>query len=284
MSGAFDRVKSSKLLKKLQKKGVTGDILNVVQSWLGEREARVVVNGTFSKTAALNNMVFQGTVWGPPLWNCFFEDARVPVINSGFTETVFADDLNCFRSFGKDVPNPEIMKSLQTCQSNLHSWGRANQVQFDPKKESFHILHREHPCGLDFNTLGVVFDTKLIMDTECDTVASAANWKLRTVMKTRRFHTEIEMFQLFKSHVLPSLEYRTPAIYHASATVLDKVDSVQRVFLRDMSISAEDALMNKSFNLAPLGMRRDIAMLGAIHRAVLKKGPKQLRKCFFFIF
>jgi hypothetical protein len=113
----------------------------------------------------------------------------------------------------------------------LHSWGRANQAQFDPGKESFHILHREHPCGLYFNNLGVVFDNKLIMVTECKNVASVAKWKLRTVMKMSRFHTEIEMFQLFKSHVLPSLEYRTPAIYHASATILDHVDSFQRAFL-----------------------------------------------------
>ena len=90
-------------------------------------------------------------------------------------------------------------------------------------------------------------------------------------MKTRRSHTEIEFFQLFKSHVLPSLEYRTPAIYHASATVLNNVDSVQRMFLKDMNVSSEDALMDKSFNLAPLGMKRDMAMLGVIHRAVLKK-------------
>jgi hypothetical protein len=32
------------------------------------------------------------------------------------------------------------------------------------------------------------------------------------------------------------------------------------------------------FNLAPLAMRRDIAMLGLIHRAALGKGPPQLRQ------
>ena len=41
MSGAFDRVKATKLIEKLQKKGVTGEILNVIQSWLGEREAKI---------------------------------------------------------------------------------------------------------------------------------------------------------------------------------------------------------------------------------------------------
>ena len=38
--------------------------------------AQVVVGGAYSVQADLANMVYQGTVWGPPLWNVFFEDAR----------------------------------------------------------------------------------------------------------------------------------------------------------------------------------------------------------------
>ena len=35
------------------------------------------------------------------------------------------------------------------------------------------------------------------------------------------------------------------------------------------------------FNLAPLALRRNIAMLGMIHRAALKQGPPQLMALFF---
>ena len=35
-----------------------------------------------------------------------------------------------------------------------------------------------------------------------------------------------------------------------------------------------------NFNLAPLSTRRDIAMLGVIHRAALREGPQQLWKFF----
>ena len=66
------------------------------------------------------------------------------------------------------------------------------------------------------------------------------------------FHTDIEMFQLFKDHVLPSLECSTPVIYHASASVLGKLDYIQRSFFRDMGIFEEDALMDKRFHLARL--------------------------------
>ena len=89
VSGAFDRVKATRVVQKLEKKGVTGGILDVVKSWLGERRAQVVVNGTFSEVAMLSDMVFQGTVWGPPFWNCYFEDARAPIAISGFMETIW---------------------------------------------------------------------------------------------------------------------------------------------------------------------------------------------------
>ena len=38
------------------------------------------------------------------------------------------------------------------------------------------------------------------------------------------------------------------------------------------------ALLN--FNLAPLATRRDIGMLGVIHRTALGKGPSQLKQHF----
>ena len=40
----------------------------------------------------LEDMVFQGTVLGP-LWNAFFEDARIPINACGFNEVVYADHL-----------------------------------------------------------------------------------------------------------------------------------------------------------------------------------------------
>ena len=74
------------------------------------------------------------------------------------------------------------------------------------------------------------------------------------------------------------LEYRTPAIFHAKRDVLDKLDRVQRKFLKDIGVDEITALME--FNLAPLAARRDMAMLGVIHRTVLGKGPRQFRELF----
>ena len=65
-----------RLALKLKKKGLHPRIVCVLCSWLKERLANVVVSGTSSIGMTLRNMVFQGTVTGPILWNLFFEDAR----------------------------------------------------------------------------------------------------------------------------------------------------------------------------------------------------------------
>ena len=111
-------------------------LLVVLQSWMKERKARVAVGGKFSRDMNINNMVYQGTVLGPPLWNVFYADAAVAVNMIEFLEIVFADDLNCFKDFGLHIPNETLHAEMDRCQSELHKWGKANQVSFDPAKES----------------------------------------------------------------------------------------------------------------------------------------------------
>ena len=76
--------------------------------------------------------------------------------------------------------------------------------------------------------------------------------------------------------MLSYVEYRTPAVYHATCTVLKPLDQLQERFVHETVVTTLEALME--FNLAPLSTRRDIAMLGLIHRTVLRKGPEQFQQ------
>ena len=278
VSGAFDRVKTTRLTKKLQALGVPQRWVQLFVSWLRERQAQVVVGGTYSALMALKDMVFQGTVWGPVLWNVFYQDARKPVRDAGFTEEVYADDLNAYKSFPLSVANSTALKEGKNCQAKLHKWGSANHVSFDPKKESFHVLARAGGEGGNTELLGVNFDTALTMaDAVRDTVVEVG-WKLRTLRRSARYHTDAALLDLYKCRVLSYLEYRTPAVYHATNTVLQPLDKLQERFVHETGVSTLEALM--VFNLAPLSTRRDIAMLGLVHRTVLGKGPKHFQKFF----
>merc|ERR1712078_641777 len=94
-----------------------------------------------------------------------------------------------------------------------------------------------------------------------------AGWKLRTLLRTSRFHHDRALVNVYKSKLLGYVEYRTAALYHATDTTLKPLDAVQTRFLKALGCSELEALME--FNLAPLRTRRDVAMLGVLHRTVL---------------
>ena len=56
------------------------------------------------------------------------------------------------------------------------------------------------------------------------------------------------------------------------------LDSVQRRFLENVNLDSRAAFT--TYNLAPLSSRRDIANLGVVYRAALRKGPKKLWQFF----
>ena len=175
VSGAFDRVETGRLLNKLRALGVGDKLLKLVGSWLEDREAVVIVDGRCSKKARLTNMVYQGTVWGPPLWNSYFGDARRASQLCRFSDKFFADDLTCSKNHDGRLQLEAVKQELEECQATLHEWGAANQVVFDAGKESFHVLHRRKPYGESFKTLGVHWDTKLKLDQHCHEQAVKAS-------------------------------------------------------------------------------------------------------------
>ena len=85
-------------------------------------------------------------------------------------------------------------------------------------------------------------------------VVSAASWKLRTLLRTRRYCTNLGLIIIYKSHLLSFIEYRTPAIYHARRYILERLDAVRARFLRDAGVDEIAALVH--YNLAPVRMRK----------------------------
>ena len=125
---------------------------------------------------------------GPPLWNTHYADSATPIASAAFEELVYADGLSAFRSFPASTSDGVLLEGMEQCLKNLHDWGRANGVRFDASKESMHIVSRVHTRGDLFAILGVYFDTKLVVDAAVQKCAVQAGWRLRTLLRTQRFH------------------------------------------------------------------------------------------------
>ena len=128
------------------------------------------------------------------------------------------------------------------------------------------------------STLGVDFDCKLGMGDAAYDLAKECKRKLKAILRTRKFNTGGGLIDLYKAQILSFIEYRTAAIYHACSTALSVLDGVQTKLLEAAGATETDALLN--FHLAPLAARRDMAVLGLIHRTVLGRGPPHFRRSF----
>ena len=116
------------------------------------------------------------------------------------------------------------------------------------------------------------------MQNELHHLVGKVRWKNQSILRCQRFFGIYDLINVYKSQVLSYIEYRTPGVYHACNSHLDRLDATQTRFLKELGVSETEALMN--FGLAPLRLRRDIAMLGVIHRSVLGKGPAHFRTFF----
>ena len=277
VSGAFDRVSSKLLMETLADRGLHPQVLAVIRSWLEPRSAHVVVDGVQSRECRLSDSVYQGTVLGPPLWNTHFAGAAGPLNELGFAETVFADDLNAYREYSPTIPNQIILSDLRECQFTLHRWGASRQILFDSGKESFHILARRNSYGDPFKFLGVSFDAKLTMCNACSEIAAQGHHRSRTILRLRPYYGTARLLSFYRSQVLSCIEVYTPAIHHANPFFLGSVDRVQTRFLEELDIAEDVALLE--FHLAPLSARRDIAILGLLHKMALRLGQLLYLNC-----
>ena len=66
-SKAFDKFWDKGLLYKLEPMGISGNLLNLMESFLSERYQRVLLNGQSSEWATIKAGVPQGSILGPVL-------------------------------------------------------------------------------------------------------------------------------------------------------------------------------------------------------------------------
>ena len=153
---AFDKVPHQRMLRKLERYGVSGGVLEWIRGWLLDRWQRVGVRGSWSGWRRVLSGIPHGSVLGPVLFLVFIDDLEEGVI-SGVLK--FADDTKIFRRVDFD----EDREALQRDLDKLVHWSEVWQMKFNVDKCKVMHMGRGNLGGsyvMNGGTLGVVSEER----------------------------------------------------------------------------------------------------------------------------
>ena len=123
------------------------------------------------------------------------------------------------------------------------------------------------------------FDCRLTTTDAITDLVREMLWRIKSILLVHIYRTVADMVNLYNANVVSYAEYRTAARYHLCASSLDAVDGIQSGVSKEIVVDEFSAFI--CFNLAPRNLRRDIVMLGLIHRPVTGEGSVHFQRFFY---
>ena len=232
-SKAFDKVSHQRLIFKLWKVGIRGDLLEWIRNWLLGRKQREVLNGEKSSWHDVESGVPQGSVLGPLLFTLFVNDLDLGLDCRVYK---FADDTKIVR----------VVENIQDCynqQGNidrLEGWGCKWKMEFNVKKcKVMHVGYSNINFGYIMNgqwleeceyekDLGVLIDRNLKASRQAFAARNKANRMLGFIGRNVSYRSRDVIKRLYLAYVRPHLEYCVQAWGPHYQQDLDLLEAVQR--------------------------------------------------------
>lgn len=244
LSKAFDSISHKGLILKLQSLGFCGQLLNWIKCYLCERTQRVKISNSVSKKLALTSGVPQGSVLGPLLFVIFMDDIDFCIKDSKMVK--FADDIKLYLNFPPS--NPSRADLLQDDLGRVASWCSTWFLKINPEKSScMHFGHLNPQknytiCNDEIQScnavmdLGVLITDDLKPSAQCSRAIVKAQ-RMLSIIKLAFKHLDVKaMTILYKTFVLPILDYCCVAWCPFYIKDIDALEGVQRRYTRILEI------------------------------------------------
>ena len=278
---AFDAVPHNRLLLKLNKYGIKGNLLLWIENFLSGRTQYVKINNAKSISREVTSGVPQGSVLGPMLFIYFIND--LPEV-SNVTTKIYADDTKAY----SEIKNEDDRIKLQNSIDALFRWTQDWQLHFNESKCK--ILHigennpkytyyigegtnrREIDTTVVEKDLGVLVDNNLNFEDHIDYIIKRASSKKAQILRNFTYRSKKVLVPLFKSLVRPILEYVNSVWDSSLRSQINLIEAVQRKYTKHIlevrKLSYEERL--KILDLPSLEYRRFRGDLIQVYKIVHK--------------
>ena len=238
---AFDRVDHKILLDKIAYNGIRGNLWRWFKSYITNRTQKVVVNGYESDLVPVSSGVPQGSILGPLLFILFIND-----IDKCFNQCKFllyADDLKIFHTVNDVSDYSKIQSDLDRlttyCNQNKLelSVNKCKIITFTKKRKIINYPYKL--CGTtltrtnNIRDLGITLDSKLHLDTHVENIINKAFKMYGFVVRScEGFKSTFTYLYIYKALIRSQLEYLVPIWNPLYQKYIDKIEMVQKKYLR----------------------------------------------------
>ena len=221
ISKAFDRVWHAGLLHKLRSYGISGQIFDLISSFVSNRRLRVVLDGKSSQEYPVNAGVPQGSILGPTLFLLYINDLPDDVISD---IAIYADYATLYSKCVRISDMWQQLELASKLESDLRDtvdWGKKWLVDFSAGKTelvSFDWSNNNSPIDVkmdgsvlkeksSFKMLGLTFSSKLDWGSYIISAAKTDYKKIGALIRSMKFLSPEVALYLHKSTIRRCMEY-----------------------------------------------------------------------------
>ena len=264
---AFDKVDFNILLRKIEKLGIQGELLNWITEFLTNRKQSVIVNGNLSTQCPVISGVPQGSVLGPLLFLVLIGDIDEDIVDS--TVTSFADDTRAKKGQKTEADAVELQNDL----FRIYGWSQSNNMEFNSLK--FELIRygrneelKEQTCYVSpewelieekklVKDLGITLSQDCLFKQHLSNIIESAKRMSSWILRTFETREKIPMLTLYKSLVRPLLEYSSPLWSPIAKGEIQRLEEIQQSFIRKIKgVSHNYHTALEQLNLYSLERRR----------------------------
>lgn len=223
--------------------GIRGGALDLLKDYLNERNQAVKLNNQMSSLKSYHFGVPQGSILGPLFFLVYVNDLKNCLSNT--FPVLYADDTNIFMS-GRDVGSMTALFNNDL--ANLSEWLRSNRLSLNLSKTHSMIFStnaalRDRTLSLLMNGttigtvktttfLGVKIDNALTWSDHIAYVASKISKSVGIIKKASHVLNRGSLLTLYRSLILPYLQYCNLIWGNAAKTHLQRLLILQKRAVR----------------------------------------------------
>jgi hypothetical protein len=244
-SKAFDSVTHTYLIHKLNKVGVHGNILNWCNSYLSNRDFKVVYNGFSSRCLSASSGVPQGSALGPLFFLIYINDLAEILIKNQIPHAFYADDLKMFLKICNENDSRRLQSALNQVSAWCEKWNlklnldKCHVISFHSYRNLNVLNHMYTLTGFNLRRTNTVNDLGVTLQSNCLFSVHIANivkkgFKMCGFLKrSLYFVKDIKtIITIYNAIVRSLLTYACIVWNPTQQYLINELERVQRNFIR----------------------------------------------------